>query len=72
MKYFFILLAFLLSSCQQTLPTDTGNISDQLTYFKDARTGLCFAAINSVNYGGYSTTSITCVPCDSLRRFEGF
>jgi hypothetical protein len=36
-----------------------------ITYFKDERTGLCFASFGSV-YGSYGNvfTSITCVPCN--------
>ncbi len=42
---------------------------DRIKYFKDSRTDICFAYINSHIYGGDSTTynvvSITQVPCDT-------
>lgn len=36
--------------------------ADNLRYFHDERTGLCFAAMNS-QIEGYASTSITNVPC---------
>jgi len=38
-------------------------INEIIVYTKDNRTGLCFASI-----GSFST--ITCVPCDSLKNVE--
>lgn len=35
-----------------------------LTYFRDERTGLCFAAVQSTSYYGYMVTSIANVPCE--------
>ena len=70
------LLAFCLSvflfSCQQTVKSDTDSIENKIVYFRDTRTGLCFGAINSISYASYAVTSITCVPCDSLKHLEGF
>lgn len=44
------------------------NMYGPITYFKDTRTGLCFASILSRNsYGGI--VSITTVPCDSVKKF---
>jgi hypothetical protein len=38
--------------------------SKNITYFRDARTGVCFAATNSLDgHSGWKTTSITYVPC---------
>lgn len=56
-------------SCQDNSPANVEKLNE-LTYFKDGRTGLCFAAINSLTYGGGKVTSITCVPCDSLKNVE--
>ena len=36
---------------------------DNIVYFKDSRTGVCYAALNSTGSGGYSSTTITYVPC---------
>lgn len=57
-----------LFSCQLNDKAQTKSIEDNLTYFKDEKTGLCFAAINSQTYGFNTVTSITCVPCDSLKK----
>lgn len=37
-----------------------------LTYFRDAKAGLCFAAMNSTTYSEYNVTSITAIPCDKM------
>ena len=68
MKY--ILIVILLISCQTNYSVETEKVQENLTYFKDEKTNLCFASINSSSYGGYSVTSITCVPCDSLKRVK--
>ena len=58
-------------SCQFNSKPDTNEIKDNLVYFKDPRTGLCFAAVNSTNTKSLSnSSSITCVPCDSLKNVE--
>lgn len=57
----------LLCSCQSNTKVDVSEISDELTYFRDEKTNLCFATINSQSSAGYFTTSITCVPCDSVK-----
>ena len=43
---------------------------DTLIYVMDTKTGLCFAKIISPTYYGDKTTSIICVPCDSLRKIH--
>lgn len=42
--------------------------SNGITYFNDTATGLCFGKVESITDGMYSVVSITCVPCDSLKR----
>ena len=42
--------------------------SNGIIYFKDVSTGLCFGKVDNTGYGGFVTTSITCVPCDSLKK----
>lgn len=49
-------------------PSDNGQIQNNISYFKDESTGLCFASISSISYAGYKMTSIACVPCDSLKK----
>lgn len=39
-----------------------------ITYYKDEETGLCFAEKYSSTYMTFIVTSITCVPCDSLKK----
>lgn len=67
MKIILSLIAIALLSCNPvtTTTTNTTELSYDLSYFKDERTGLCFATLTSINTAG-STVSITCVPCDSI------
>ena len=79
-RYFgYILLATVLfSSCglRARQGEDIHNTNDEeaiviksrITYIKDERTGLCFAVLNNSTDGYRSTFTITCVPCDSLKR----
>jgi hypothetical protein len=53
----------------------SGNIdidADDLQYFKDDRTGLCFAAVASRKSMSTDATGLglTCVPCDSLKNVK--
>ncbi len=63
-------LLLLLAACQESSTTNVEKIENKITYFKDARTGLCFAALNSTTYGGSDVTSITCVPCEALKNVK--
>jgi hypothetical protein len=47
-----------------------GDQLDTITYLTDTKTGLCFAKQVSLVSYIYKTTSITCVPCDSLRKIH--
>lgn len=69
-KIALLLLLFFVASCQMTEKTDIKQIKENLTYFKDERTGLCYAVVNSISTQGGSYTSITCVPCDSLKHVK--
>lgn len=60
----------LLSSCQWTGKPNTHKLERNIEYFKDERTGLCYAAVNSVQADGLANTSFTCVPCDSLKNVK--
>ena len=42
-----LLLAVVLPSCQFNGKPDTAEIQENIVYFKDTNTGLCFAAVNS-------------------------
>jgi len=66
LQFFVVMMTFL--SCQMSTKTNTKELP--ITYFKDGRTGLCFAAVNSISNSGYEVTSIACVPCDSLKKYR--
>ena len=63
-------LLLLLGACQSSTVTNVEKIENKIVYFKDARTGLCFATLNSKTYGGSQVTSITCVPCEALNNVQ--
>jgi len=67
MKYLTILALILLTSCD-TGPATSDEATNQITYMKDNKSGLCFARTTSNSYGGHDITSITCVPCDSVKN----
>lgn len=67
-KLILFFAVIMLASCQMNDITDNSKIIENITYFKDERTGLCFASVNSHSYGANVITSITCVPCDSLKK----
>lgn len=52
---------------------DTDKFKKKISYFKDERTGLCFAAV-AMKKGAFTVTnnqngvSFTCVPCDSAKK----
>jgi len=58
-------LALLTTGCGATDPA-ASDIAAHLTYFRDPKTHLCFAAVGSRTYGAYTVTSITTVPCAAL------
>lgn len=72
MKRFILLFVVIMLfnfSCQENNTINVDSIKS-ITYFKDIRTGLCFGALKSVTYGPRDVTSITCVPCDSLKNVD--
>lgn len=65
------LCGIIFTSCNMTSAPSSANAQNNVTkisYIKDSRTGLCFGMLNSTSYSGYETTSITCVPCDSVKN----
>jgi hypothetical protein len=65
-------MIILLTSCNGVQPDYIQGKSndwqtDPIVYFKDKRTGLCFA-----ERGATSNYSFTCVPCDSLKKLNLF
>lgn len=61
-----ILLLIFISACNEepaSYVNGDSELSGEIRYLKDTRTGLCFAET------GYENTySFTCVPCDSLKN----
>ena len=67
MKKTILIFVITISGCQYNDKPDTDSIKDNIAYFKDEQTGLCFAAVNSTNTKSLSnSSSIACVPCDNL------
>lgn len=67
----FSIMVVALLGCQMSSTPNVDKVCDNLIYFKDSRTGLCFAAINSVSSSsGNEYTSITCVPCEALKNVK--
>ncbi len=65
------IVLILIQGCQINEKPEVEGIKENLVYFKDNKTGLCFAAVNSTNTKSMSnSTSITCVPCDSLKNVD--
>ncbi len=65
-----LLLVFLLlcCSCESSDTNDIGERTDDITYFRDPKSELCFASVGFVTYGLNEGVSITCVPCDSVKH----
>lgn len=60
-----------LLSCQFNGKPNTESLKKNIVYFKDPTTNLCFAGVNSTNTKSLSNnSSITCVPCDSLKKIN--
>lgn len=49
---------------------EIAKIKENLRYFKDDKTGLCFAVLNNQTSGMHATFSITAVPCEKLPATE--
>lgn len=60
-----ILASLLMIGC-----TDGESLHRNITYFKDERTGLCFAEYGNVGSITTDAYTITCVPCDSLKNIN--
>lgn len=61
MKYVLIVISvFIFVSC--SADSESSNL---ITYWKDERTGICYA---SMSYPGFQNYSFTYVPCDSIPK----
>lgn len=61
-------LLMISAACQYTEKADPIE-SGQITYFEDARTGLCFASITSLDSGLHKIVNIANVPCERVSAF---
>ncbi len=70
MKQLLLILSIIfLISCRNDVGENTHHVSaNGITYYKDSVTGLCFGKIENSTYYSFIVTSITCVPCDSLKK----
>ena len=61
----FVLALIFLAGCTSNSAPDRSDLkSTNIVYFKDDRTNVCYAAMNSLDgHSGWHTTSITYVPC---------
>jgi hypothetical protein len=64
-----LLLAIVISSCENYTTGTATYVKEGLYYFKDEKTGLCFAALTSTTYSNFRVTSITAVDCDKVKNF---
>ena len=62
-----VFMIFGLSSCHRDRITEIKEVLTTMFYFRDSKTGLCYAAVTNYNQDG-NVTCITCVPCDSLKK----
>lgn len=68
LKALILFIGFIsLNSCGQFSETSS-SVVNNISYFRDNHTGLCFASITN-NVEG-KVTVITCVPCDSLKNVK--
>lgn len=64
-KLILFLLGTLYLSCSDLNPDDVQFITKNMVFFKEPKTGLCFAAVYYKPTGA-SSNSITCVPCKQI------
>lgn len=58
-----LLAAFLIGCTMNSAPSKSDLKETNIVYFKDSRTGICYAALNSTASDGFSSTTLTYVPC---------
>ena len=66
-KFIIIICSVIFISCNNhiNVKENTHGSEPKITYYKDCRTGLCFAEIVQSN----NVTGHACVPCDSVKKF---
>ena len=65
-----LLFALLLCSCSVNTSSNVNFKGEDLIYFKDSRTNLCFAVVASRKTASFDTTGlgVTCVPCENVEH----
>lgn len=58
-----LLLLLCLAACMPTGPADTKKEAQELEYYKDTRTNLCFVRNVVINSNGFSDNVFCNVPC---------
>jgi len=63
-------VALFATSCGVSSSSNIDIYGEDVVYFKDSRTGLCFGAVASRKAGNASSTGlgITCVPCEEVEH----
>jgi hypothetical protein len=75
MKLLLGLLLVIFVGCSVTVEKiDTKRFSNKISYFKDDRTGLCFAAVAMKKgampvFNNQNGVSFTCVPCEKVENY---
>ncbi len=72
-KLIFSLTVLSLSACtmsQKTNDDDSQSVTSNITFSKHMKTGLCFGMVTFTKSGGFNSVSVTCVPCDSLKKVK--
>jgi hypothetical protein len=63
-------LALMIGGCSVNSSDNVNIDGEDMVYFKDSRTNLCFGAVASRKAMTASTTGlgVTCVPCESVKH----
>jgi len=69
-KLIVICVTLFLCSCSVNTSSNVNFKGEDLKYFKDNRTGLCFAVVASRKAASLETTGlgVTCVPCEKVKH----
>lgn len=69
-KLMILCVTLFLCSCSVRTPSNVNFKGEDLRYFKDNRTGLCFAVVVSRKVTSLEITGlgVTCVPCEKVKH----
>jgi hypothetical protein len=67
-KLVLFLLILGIYGCDNSVET-SDDASKRITYFKDKRTGICFAQIESLTNNSGNIVSIATVPCEKVEKY---